>query len=452
MTALALVSVLAGGALAFLLAWGSWSGRRQRRVLGPARYRACVATTQTLARYSGRLRILSGSMWLFLAAGATLLGIQWVREASLAASLVALALLVTGLGQWARAQVPASLLVLGSSGEEQLALQAAIRDAVLPFRPVSLLETGQLRADVTIPGDCFRIDRGIDWREAVAAFSRSVAVIVLDVRSITPFVREEIAHLSEAGYAHKTLVIGPEGTARLLDDARGARPGAAGPSDVCRVGDTAAAVGLLRYLLVEREAVPTPAAPMGTLAAQWRSWQTAGGPPGTASRTPGGAPAGAASAGDPPPVRPRCERLALFSYRPPPGWQGKVLAQAPEQYAVLCRPPGERGLLGVLRRRSRLDLMVFKYPDETITDEAAFRRATEQNLTSRGASITRERVGRRCGVMSHECHFQRGVSVGYLVRFIARGTEFVVHWAAMDGTTMQRYLPAVEAFVDGIEA
>jgi hypothetical protein len=97
-------------------------------------------------------------------------------------------------------------------------------------------------------------------------------------------------------------------------------------------------------------------------------------------------------------------------------------------------------------------LMVFRYPDETIHDEAAFRRATEQNLESRGATITRERVGRRCGVMSHECHFQRGVSVGYLVRFISRGAEFVVYWTAMDGTTSQRYLPAVEAFVDGLEA
>jgi hypothetical protein len=359
---------------------------------------------------------------------------------------------VTGLGQWTRAKVPASLLVLGSSGEEQLALQAAIRDAVLPFRPVSLLETGQFRVDMAIPGDCFRIDRGIDWREAVAAFSRSVAVIVLDVRSITPFVREEIAHLSEAGHAHKTLVIGPEETARLLDGARGGGPGAAGPSAVGLVGDTAAAVGLLRHLLLEREAVPTPDAPMGTLAAQWRSWQTAGGPAAAASRAPGAAPGGADSAGEvQPPVQVRCERLAPFSYRTPPGWQAQVLAQGPEQYAVLFRPPGKGGLLGALGRRSRLDLMVFKYPDETITDEAAFRRATEQNLTSRGASITRERVGRRCGVMSHECHFQRGVSVGCLVRFIARGTEFVVHWAAMDGTTSQRYLPAVEAFVDRIE-
>jgi hypothetical protein len=448
MTALTLVSVLAGGVFAFLLAWGMWSGRRQRRVLGPACYRDCLATTKTLARHSGRLRMLSGSMWLFLVTGVALLVLQWVREASLVASLVALALLVTGLGQWARARVPASLLVLGSSAEEQLALQAAIRDAILPFRPVSLLQTGQLRVDVTIPGDCFRIDRGMDWREAVAALSRSVAVIVLDVRSVTPFVREEIAHLSVAGYAHKTLVIGPDGTARLLDEERGARPGTPGRPDVGRVDDTAAAVGLLRHILLENEVVPAPDRPMGVLALQWREWQAAGGSVAAASRTPGVAPGGA----DQPAVHPRCERLAPFAYRPPPGWQVKVLAEEPEQYAVLFRPPGERGLLGVLRRRARLDLMVFRYPDETIHDEAAFRRATEQNLESRGATITRERVGRRCGVMSHECHFQRGVSVGYLVRFISRGAEFVVYWAAMDGTTSQRYLPAVEAFVDGIEA
>jgi hypothetical protein len=459
------VAAIAGAVFTFLVAWGAWSARRQRRVLGRSRYRDCLATTRILRRFSGRLQTLSGLMWLAVAGGVSLLWYQWTSGGSLLLSLAGLALLVTGLGQWARERVPASLLVLGGSGEEQIALQAAIRDAVLPFRPVSLLQTGVLRVDVRIPGDCFRIDRGIDWREAVSGLSRSVAIIVLDTRNLTPFVREEIAHLAEAGHAHKTLLIGSEGAAGLLD--RGTpRSGGAPTTSACRVADSELALGLIRNLLLEREVLPTKERPIALLAQEWAA-RREGPAPATAAVPRSGepergrpvpdAPAPVAPPDRPAPeaprIRPRCERLAPFSYRPPPGWQTKVLAEGPDQYAALFRPPEESGggLLSVLRRRSRLDLMVFKYTDETITDEAAFRAATERNLTGRGATITRERMGRRCGVTSHECEFQRGVSHGHLVRFIARGNEFVVHWAAMDGPTMQRHLGEVEAFAGGIE-
>ncbi|MFO7589136.1 MAG: hypothetical protein R6X22_13905 [Gemmatimonadota bacterium] len=424
-------SVIAVIVAVFLLGWSAWSVRRQRRVLGADRYRECLAITRTLGRYSGRIRTLARLKWVALGGGLALLAAQWAGDAGPIPALAALFLLVTGLGQWTRERVPASILVLGSSGEEQISLQAAIRDAVLPFRPVSLLQTGILATDMKIPGDCFRIDRGVDWRDAVSSFARSVALIVLDTRRITPFVQEEILHLTEAGYAFKTVVVGAAGEPSLRS--------------ATTVPDTSTALALLRFLLLERETLPSPERPAAVLArerSQGGSAQVAGtpGPPAEIPLSPR--------------TRPSCPGLSPFSFRAPPAWHCRVLAEQPTSFAALLRPPesGGSGLGGIFRRRSRLDFMVFQYSEPTVTDESTFRAATEQNLAARGATITRQEMLRRGGALCHECHFQQGISHGYLVRFITGENEYVVHWLAMDGPTMTRHLGTVKTFVEEIEA
>jgi hypothetical protein len=346
-------------------------------------------------------------------------------------------LLAVGLIQWARQRVPASILVLGASTAEQLAVQAAIRDAVLPFRPVSLLQTGELEIDVKIAGDCFRIDDEDDWQKAVFAFCRTLPVLTLDLRRVTRFVELEMEHVLTSRYLHKTLFIAaPEDEHRLTAaERRLSAQGAATP--VLCVRDTDAAIGFLQYLLFELERVPGLAqgSSIVDLSHQWRAWRDGE----TA------APASGATST----VHVTGAQLAPFSYSPPAGWEMTV-AEAAQQYAVLFRPPEESGVRNILKRRSRLDLSVFGYTEQTVPDEATLRRGTEFNLKQRGASITRERMGQRCGAISHECFYQRGISLGYLVRFIIDGNEYVVHWMSMNGRTMERHQPEVDRFVDSI--
>jgi hypothetical protein len=215
--------------------------------------------------------------------------------------------------------------------------------------------------------------------------------------------------------------------------------------------DAEAGVRLLRHILFEQEVLPTSEVPLFLLSLKCKEWQDVKVACASVSQAavPGASPEVDSQSWHIVPVR--ASQLVPFSYQVPPGWQSQIVVERADRHAVLFRPQEESGLCNLFRRRSRLDLMVFKYTDEQILDEAAFRRATEFNLTSRGASITRERMGRRCGVMSHECFFQRGISLGCVVRFIAHGNEYIVHWTTMNAAAMQRHMPTVEAFVGRIE-
>ena len=117
----------------FLLFWGEWNARRQKRVLGRFHYGDCIATTRILGRFSGRIVLLNRLKWLSIMAGLLILLYQWRRQSNFLVLLVALWLLVTGVAQWARGRIPASILVLGSSSEEQISLQSAIRDAAVGY-------------------------------------------------------------------------------------------------------------------------------------------------------------------------------------------------------------------------------------------------------------------------------------------------------------------------------
>lgn len=434
---------------AAVLLWGQWAVRRQQRVLGRQRYRDCVSTTQMLRRFSPRMAVPSALRWAYLVGGVLIL----LRASSLVPVLIALWLLLTVISWGAQQSIPGSIVVLGSSNEQQIALQASIRDAVWPFRPVSLLQTDRLAVDMKIHGDCFRIGNEVDWREAVSALCRSAPLIVLDIRNVTPAVRHEIEHVFKSGYAYKTLFIGPD-DASVLDDGRLQAESPGSLLSVLRLSDSASGVALLRYILHIRKSVPTPDAPLSSLSLEWGLWLR---PNVGRSATPVADPlhpSGEDTTEGWQSTEVHCSQLAPFSYQKPGGWQARVLSEKAQEYAILFRPPeeSEGGLRGLLRRRSRLDMMVFKYTSETISDEAAFRRATEVNLMSRGASIVQDTIGRRFGVMSHECFFRRGTAHGYLVRFIARGNEYVVQWTTMDAAAMQRHMPTVQEFVDRLRA
>lgn len=439
MSAGLVVGVLAAVLLAGLASWGVWAANRQRRVLGTGTYDQCIVVARTLGRHSNRIRTLLGLKWLCFIGGAWLLFRAWQGSAGTGSWPAGFGLLAIGLIQWGRQRVPPSILVLGGSTAEQLGLQAALRDAVLPFRPVSLLQSGELRTDMKIAGDCFRIDDKADWQKEVYAFCRALPVLVLDLRHMTAFVEIELEHIVASRYLYKTLVVAPPDAERRLVDAE-RRLNSHGPATpiVC-VPDSGTAIGLLHYLLFERERVPgpSPEASIADLSHEWNKWRDGRilGP--AAHRT-------AAAV-----VRVTPGHLAPFSYTPPDGWSMRV-SQTADQYQVLFRPPEESGVRNLLKRRSRLDLMVFRYPEPTVPDEATLRQGTEFNLDQLGASVTRELIGQRCGAISHECFYRRGTNLGYLVRFIVHCNEYVVHWMTMDGDTMQRHQPVVDQFAETI--
>jgi hypothetical protein len=248
----------AGAIFAALELWGLRNAQWQERALGSAAWRECVTVTKSLSRYSGRLRILGALQWVAIAGGLAIILSQLRGEPSLLLLALGLYFVITGLGQRQQQRVPAALLVLGASSNEQISLQVAIRQKLFPFRPVSLLQTGVAKIDMRIPGDCFRIDREIEWQTAVFAFCRSLPLIVLDARNITPFVEHEIEHVLAGPYVHKTLFIG--GT-----DIRPAVKG------LLHVPDPAAAIAFLRYLFLEKRALPTSATPIARLFAEWEN-------------------------------------------------------------------------------------------------------------------------------------------------------------------------------------
>ncbi len=451
-----IVSIGLALATAYLLVvvlWTLWSTRRQRRTLGPSQYRTCERATRLVGRSSerNRTRLVLSSLAVIL--GALILRRDLHGLSGVASMAAALSLIVGGIGLLVRARTPASILVLGASGDEAVTLHAAIRDAVTPFRPVSFLEEpiDTLSLKRQIPGDCLRMGDRSDWRNCVYGMARALPLVVLDARNLTPLVREEIDYIAEHNLTYKTVVIATDNV-----DVTFASPGRGNPASqsmppVMKVSGQHSVTGVLRYVLFERQSMPTVDEPLTAVAKERAGWPGAGeaaGSRSTATSKPSNRNEPGMIDGD---TCVELAGLAPFAYRRPDGWKATVLATARDRYAVLFRPPDESGARNFLRRRSRLDFMVFKYTDATVQDVAAFRHATDVNLKQHGATITREKIGQRHGVMSHECFFEQGVSAGYLVRFIVAGNEYLVHWTSTDGQTMRRHLSVVERFVDQVK-
>jgi hypothetical protein len=415
--------------------WRTLAERRQRRVFGDATYNACRRVTGDVAAHAGRILRMRGFRFVLISGAIGILLFKTQMSAGWALGVVAM--FTTALSHWGQELIPGSILVLGASRREQIDLQVAIRQAVFPFRPVSLLQTEELMTDVKIHGDCFRVDRGLHWLDAIQRFCEAFPIIVLDVRQMTGFVKDEIDHIVAAQYLYKTIVIGPGEAQTLLEDTI-RKPGSARVlADLAAVPTEQEAIRLMRRLLFEHAKAPTPATPVVAVLNSWAGVADQPPAPGAVSDDAGGWRGVTVSPA----------KLAGFSYSAPAGWETSVLTNKADQYAVLCRPPDEQGFG---KHKSRLDFMVFRYPEATAPDEAGFRRATEKNLKDRSAVITREKLGTRLGVRSHEVFFQRGPTVGFLSRFIAGHNEFLVHWSSVDPDAMQRHLPLVEAFIERV--
>jgi hypothetical protein len=117
--------------------------------------------------------------------------------------------LMVGCVQFFGQSRPAIILVLGSSVPETMQMQAQLSDKLFPHRPVSLLESNDDRINIKYTaGNCFRITFG-KWRDAVWRFARSVLVIVVDMRTMTPPVDEELQFICDEGLQFKTVLLKP---------------------------------------------------------------------------------------------------------------------------------------------------------------------------------------------------------------------------------------------------
>lgn len=142
-------------------------------------------------------------------------------------------------------------------------------------------------------------------------------------------------------------------------------------------------------------------------------------------------------------------RRAWSAYKKPERWT--VFREKPDgdPYMLQLRPPGT----AIWNRitMSRLDVLVYQYTQETLSDAEKFTEMTHANLMARDATIVEDRISKRHGVMSHECLFTQDFgwsAYGYVVRFIIHGNEFVIHWLSSSSRTFRQYRRDVDEFID----
>lgn len=186
-----------------------------RATYGPYRYDEQSSATWLIGLRSGRILQLGINKWVLFAVGAAFLAHRlqhverpWENLGDLWLPMLAL---MTGCVQFYGQSRPAGVLVLGASTVEAMELQQALAKRLFPHRPVSLLEgSGKFESVRILPGDVFRITWG-DWQDAVWRFARTVQVIVVDVRQMTPPVDRELQFLIEEDLTFKTVLLLPPG-------------------------------------------------------------------------------------------------------------------------------------------------------------------------------------------------------------------------------------------------
>lgn len=138
-------------------------------------------------------------------------------------------------------RTPATILVLGKSGEDAIGLQQILLAKLMPyFRPIGLLETHDQRANEPerkrspmmetthiswarypdqdlivnhgtinskVAGHCFHITSGLEWKTVVGEFMKTLPLIVMDLRHGTEHTAWELQQIIEQGYLFKTAFV-----------------------------------------------------------------------------------------------------------------------------------------------------------------------------------------------------------------------------------------------------
>jgi hypothetical protein len=184
---------------------------RMVSLYGRTRYESCQAITSLLGTKSRRVLQQRLGKWLLFSIGAVAIAEHmqhssqpWQEWGRLWLPMIALAI---GCLQFYGQARPAVVLLLGASTPETLRLHGQLLHGLWPNRSVSLIETGEALDDIThAPGDCFRVTFG-EWKDVVWRFARSVLVIVIDIRKLTPPVHEELQFIVNEELQYKTVLI-----------------------------------------------------------------------------------------------------------------------------------------------------------------------------------------------------------------------------------------------------
>ncbi|MFM8328334.1 MAG: hypothetical protein ACKN9U_26030, partial [Pirellulaceae bacterium] len=184
-----------------------------RSMYGGARYDEMRTVTSLLGFQSQRVFTRRAIKWIALWIGfaATAHHFQHSDKpfAEIGNLWLPMVALMVGFVQFFGQMRPAAILVLGSSNHAGLTLQRSVFDKVFPHLPVSLLETSEVDADIrTMPGEVYRITLG-DWEDVVWRFARSVLVIIVDMRQMTPPVQRELQFIVQECLQYKTVLLDP---------------------------------------------------------------------------------------------------------------------------------------------------------------------------------------------------------------------------------------------------
>jgi hypothetical protein len=105
-----------------------------------------------------------------------------------------------------RQRLPAAILVLGRSIRHVQELQIEMNRS-LPFRAISLIVADNALDMVRLADDNFRVGSGTDWRKTVEYLCDILPLLVLDLRSTSPYVEKEL-DLVLAHFVGKTVFVG----------------------------------------------------------------------------------------------------------------------------------------------------------------------------------------------------------------------------------------------------
>jgi len=133
-----------------------------------------------------------------------------------------------------------------------------------------------------------------------------------------------------------------------------------------------------------------------------------------------------------------------FTYQLPEGWIEFKKSLKVDELAVLIRPPDTASLL---------ELHVYQYMEESVTDQEQFKSVTYRNLLERGATIVEDKISMRHGVISHETSFKIPkifTSYGIVVCFVIRNNLFLIMLSSSNIETFRRYRPKMEEFIESL--
>ncbi len=197
--------------------WGIGTRRKMQRVMGHEAFRECSRFTRKTGRLAPRIRRMALGKWGSLLVGVALFVWQWPDISVPIAWPIAGAAIMTSLLQIARQSLPGTILVLGS-GERSIDLHSDMigNGGAFPMRTISLLWTKNVRINLRIAGECFRLECAENWEEIAFGFADRAAVVVMDCRQPTAHVLKECKYVLE-NLAYKTVFVLPDDDAETAD-------------------------------------------------------------------------------------------------------------------------------------------------------------------------------------------------------------------------------------------